>query len=271
MHGFIGKNCNELSLTVMCLILFAWQTHPHYPLVVAANRDEFHDRPAAAADYWREAPGLLAGRDLKAGGTWLGITRHGRFAAITNYREPQGMELQLEHSRGHLVRDFLLDKAAPAEYAIRLQGHADYYRGFSVLLGEPDALIYVSNRSEKTIAVIAGSHGLSNHLLDTDWPKVHCGRARLDALLENDRMDPEALLELLADRNVVSGGEPPGLELGLAPELISRKMFIVSPEYGTRSSTVLLVDRDGGVKLVERQFDATGMVTGTRSHKFRVT
>ena len=261
----------KLLFLFMCLILFAWQTHPRYSLVVAANRDEFHHRPTAAAQFWKESPELLAGRDLQAGGTWLGITRQGRFAAITNYREPQTEKPQLEQSRGHLVRDFLLDRAEPAEYAGRLRERGDVYSGFNVLLGSPDELFYVSNRNEEAIAVNAGSHGLSNHLLDTDWPKVHEGRARLDALLEGEQVDPEALLELLADRNIAPGGEPPGFELRLAPELITRMMFIASPEYGTRSSTVMLVERDGGVTFVERQFDAAGMATGTRSHAFRVT
>ncbi len=254
----------------MCLILFAWQTHPRYPLVVAANRDEFHNRPTAAADYWKESPQLMAGRDLQAGGTWLGITRQGRFAAITNYREPQTENPPLEQSRGHLVRDYLLDKTTPADYASKLQQQGDKYRGFSVLLGDPGELLYVSNRSEETVVVNAGSHGLSNHLLDTDWPKIHEGRARFDVLLEDEQLDPESLLELLADRNVVPGGEPPGYELNLAPELITRMMFIVSPQYGTRSSTVLLVDQDGGVTFVERQFDAAGKTSGTRSHEFRI-
>jgi uncharacterized protein with NRDE domain len=255
----------------MCLILFAWQTHPHYPLVVAANRDEFHQRPTAAADYWKEAPHLLAGRDLQAGGTWLGITRQGRFAAITNYREPLTEKPSLEQSRGHLIRDFLLDQAEPADYADKLRRQGDKYSGFNVLLGDLSELLYVSNRNEETVVVNTGSHGLSNHLLDTDWPKVHEGRARLDALLEDEHVDPEALLELLAARNVVSGREPPGFELSLAPELTTRKMFLVSPEYGTRSSTVLLVDRDGDVTFVERQFDATGNTSRTRSHEFRIT
>jgi len=242
---------NALLLSAMCLILFAWQAHPRYPLVVAANRDEFHERPTAAADFWKESPQLLAGRDLQAGGTWLGITRQGRFAAITNYREPLANEPVLEKSRGHLVRDFLLDKATPAEFGDGLRKCGESYRGFNVLLGDPGRLVYVSNRNERNVEVNAGSHGLSNHLLDTDWPKAHRGRARLDALL--------------------AGGEPPGFELNLAPELLTRMTFIVSPQYGTRSSTVLLMDRDGGVTFVERQFDAAGMTSGTRSHEFRIT
>jgi len=208
----------------VCLILFAWQAHPRYSLVVAANRDEFHQRPSAAANFWEDDPGILAGRDLQGGGTWLGITRSGRFAAITNYREPLVPEIPMEHSRGHLVRDFLHDDGAP----------------------------------------LAGSHGLSNHLLDTDWPKVHSGRERLDELLEDENLEPEALFELLTDQALTPGEIPERLEERLAPEQLMKHYFIVSPVYGTRCSTVVLVGRDGGVQFVERQFDPEGNETGTR-------
>ncbi len=262
---------DALSFPIMCLILFAWQSHPRYSLVVAANRDEFHRRPTAAADYWKEHPQLLAGQDLQAGGTWLGITRQGRFAAITNYREPQTNQPPLAKSRGHLIRDYLLDTATPADHAKQLLPHGKQYSGFNLLLGDRNALVYVSNRSDKTTRMTPGSHGLSNHLLDTNWPKVCEGRARLEKLLENERVDPEALLELLAARNVVSGSEPPGFELSLAPELTTRKIFLVSPQYGTRSSTVLLVDRNGDVTFVERQFDKDGTSSSTQNYEFRIT
>jgi uncharacterized protein with NRDE domain len=254
----------------MCLILFAWNTHPHYPLVVAANRDEFHDRPTAAAGFWNESPNLLAGKDLLAGGTWLGVTRSGRIAAITNYREPDLKETPSKYSRGHLVRDFLLSEAQPEVHARWLQDQGPAYSGFNLLLGDQDSLFYVSNRNGKPAPVSAGSHGLSNHLLDTDWPKVHAGCAHLDRLLENENVDPEELLELLANRRLAGGGEPPAFELSLAPELITRMTFIVSPTYGTRSSTVLLVDRDGRVTFVERQFDASGDPEDTQWLEFQI-
>jgi uncharacterized protein with NRDE domain len=256
----------------MCLILFAWRTHPRHALVLAANRDEFHARPSAAAHFWNDEPGLLAGRDLQAGGTWLGVTRGGRFAAVTNYREPQAPERALEFSRGHLVRDYLRDgTAAPGAHAARLLDCGDAYRGYSLLLGGPQELVYVSNRVDAPVAVPPGSHALSNHLLDTDWPKAQYGRSALDDLLATDRIDPEALLELLAERSLVSGAEPPGFDLKLAPELITRMLFIRSPEYGTRSSTVLLIDRDGGVTFVERQFNAEGAPTGTERFEFKIS
>jgi uncharacterized protein with NRDE domain len=255
----------------MCLILFAWQAHPRHALVLAANRDEFHARPSAAAQFWDDEPGLLAGRDLQAGGTWLGVTRGGRFAAITNYREPQAPERPLEFSRGHLVRDYLRDDAAPMVHASRLHDFGAAYRGFSLLLGDRQELVYVSNRLDAPLLVAPGCHALSNHLLDTDWPKAHHGRIRLRGRLEAARVEPAALLDLLADRSLVPGEEPEAFDLRLAPERLTRIAFIVSREYGTRSSTVLLIDRDGGVTFVERQFNAAGAASGTERFEFEIS
>ena len=254
----------------MCLILFAWQSHPRYRLVLAANRDEFHDRPTAAADYWPDSPDLLAGRDLQAGGTWLGVTRQGRFSAITNYREPANKEPLLEHSRGHLVRDFLLAKTSSVAFADSLQKQGALFRGFNLLLGDTDRLTYISNRNEDMEIVKPGIHGLSNHLLNTDWPKVQQGRERLKTLLDEDRIDPEALLEVLAASSAVSDCPPTDSSNRLVAENLNRLTFITSPEYGTRSSTVLLQAYDGKSVLVERQFDASGRPSGTQSHEFTI-
>jgi len=254
----------------MCLILFAWKAHSRYPLVVAANRDEYHERPTAAAMFWEQSPEILAGRDLQADGTWLGISRNGRFAAISNYREPMFRTSPLEYSRGHLVRDFLLGKSSPAAHSEYLYMRGIDYRGFNLLLGDPDALFYVSNRNTGPTTVSAGSHGLSNHLLDTDWPKVHSGRARIDSLLEDEYVDPEALLEMLADQTAISCTGLPVDEMKSEAEEITKRIFIVSPIYGTRSSTVLLLDCDGEVTFVERQFDNGGNPIGTHSYSFRM-
>jgi uncharacterized protein with NRDE domain len=248
----------------MCLILFAWQAHPRYSLVVAANRDEFHQRPTAAADFWGDDPRILAGRDLQAGGTWLGVTRSGRLAAVTNYREPETPEIQLGRSRGHLVRDYLSADNGPLQHAGKLLSQGSSYSGFNLLLAAPDSLAWVSNRADEPQAVSAGSHGLSNHLLDTDWPKVHSGRERLDELLGYDEVEPEALFELLTDRALTPGEIPESLEERLAPDRLMKHYFIVSPVYGTRCSTVVLLGRDGGVTFIERQFDHMGKETGTR-------
>jgi len=253
----------------MCLILFAWQSHPRYSLVVAANRDEFHQRPSAAAQFWEDEPDILAGRDLQAGGTWLGVTRSGRFAAITNYREPPAPELPLELSRGHLVRDYLAGGSEPLDHARELAARRSSYRGYNLLLGSAGSLVYVSNRYDEFAAIDAGAHGLSNHLLDTDWPKVHSGRERLRGLLEDERLEADGLFELLTDKALTPGEIPAGLEARLAPEQLMKHYFIVSPVYGTRCSTVVLMGRDGSLQFHERQFDPEGQLIDQRSFCFQ--
>src|SRR5258706_6908216 len=155
----------------MCLILFAWQAHPDYPLVVAANRDEWRDRPTAPAAWWDDAPDILAGRDLEAGGTWLGVTRAGRFAAITNFRDPSDRK-STAPSRGQLVADFLRGDDAPRDYLAALAAKAARYNGFNLLLADDKSMCYFGSREGEIIDVAPGIHGLSNHLLDEPWPKV---------------------------------------------------------------------------------------------------
>jgi uncharacterized protein with NRDE domain len=247
----------------MCLILFGWRAHPRYRLVLAANRDEFHERPTEAADFWPSQPDWLGGRDLQAGGTWLGVTRSGRFAAVTNYREPLAPQTPLERSRGDLVTDFLAGRRAPLLHARSLLAGASSYRGFNLLLGDPDSLVYVSNRHDRVSEVEEGIHGLSNHLLDTDWPKVHSGRERLGALLRDERVEASALIELLTEREQVPGAMPLDQGDGAIRRHLMNHFFIVSPVYGTRSSTVLLIRNDGRAEFVERRFAPDGSETGT--------
>ena len=254
----------------MCLILFAWRAHPRYPLVLAANRDEFHERPSEAAGFWPDAPDLLAGRDLRAGGTWLGLTRGGRYAAVTNFREPLAPEVKLEQSRGELVRDYLAGDRPPAEHARDVERAGGRYRGFNLLVGTPGALVHVSNRQPRAEAVAEGVHGLSNHLLDTDWPKVRSGRERLEALLNQDRVDADTLLDLLADRATTPGAMPLDLGDGAVRRQLMNHYFIVSPAYGTRSSTVLLIDAGGRAEFVERRFGPDGAATGTSRYTLQL-
>ena len=257
----------------MCLILFAWRAHPRYPLIVAANRDEFHERPTAPAAFWPDAPDMLAGRDLRGGGTWLGITKGGRFAALTNFREPgPGARSGPRPSRGELVTDYLLGDAPPGEHAQRLADKGARYDGFNLLLGTPGELYCVSNRAEGVVEVGPGVHALSNHLLDTDWPKARHGRAALERLCEPSKTPaPEDLLGILDHREPVGGEEPEGWEAGLVPELVTRLVFIASDHYGTRCSTALLIDSGGHVAFAEKSFGPAGASGETRREAFTLT
>lgn len=236
----------------MCLIAVAWQAHADYPLIVLANRDEFYARPAAPARFWEEAPGVLAGRDLSAGGTWLGMTRQGRFAALTNVREP-GMP-KGERSRGLLVSTYLLGDTAPQAYATQMAAEGAAYSGFNLLVGDADSLWWVSNRGEGPQRLGPGVHGLSNHLLNTPWPKVELARRGLQAQLPSP--DPEALFALLADERRAADADLPQTGVGLDMERLLSAPFIRSSLYGTRSSTVLLAGH-ARIRFVEQTFVPT--------------
>jgi uncharacterized protein with NRDE domain len=253
----------------MCLILLSYKQHPVYPLVFAANRDEFYDRPSAPASFWEDRPDLLAGRDLKAGGTWFGITRQGRIAALTNYRDPASVKLQAP-SRGWLVKDYLCSQEDADVYLKKLEKQADRYNGFSVLLGDPLRLYFFSNRNG-TIELKPGLYGLSNALLNTAWPKVERGKQRLGSLLsQTDEPLPEDLFSILKDPTRPEDHQLPDTGIGLEWERILSSMFITSPVYGTRSSSVLLVDRHGRVTLMERIYNGGSEPWVTAKFQFRI-
>jgi uncharacterized protein with NRDE domain len=253
----------------MCLILLAHEAHPRYRLVVAANRDEAYARPTVPAAWWADAPGVLAGRDLLGGGTLLGVTRGGRFAAVTNFRESAPPPPDAP-SRGHLVGGFLRGAEAPDAYLRALAARAGEYAGFNLLVGDGGELRYFGNRGGEARAVDPGIHGLSNALLDTPWHKVDRGRDGLAAALLRDQVDPEALFRVLWDAEPAPDEHLPDTGVGLERERVLSSPFIRSPEYGTRASTVLLVGRDGRVRFVERTV-TPGVDGWTESaHEFRV-
>ncbi|MDG4550725.1 MAG: NRDE family protein [Candidatus Contendobacter sp.] len=235
----------------MCLILIAYRAHFDYELVVAANRDEFHDRPTAPLAFWTDSPQVLSGRDLKEGGAWMGVTRTGRFAALTNYREPSRV-LPNAPSRGHLVSDYLQGAEPARVYLEWLMARADTYNGFNLLLGDATGLYYYSNRASGFQVLTPGLHGLSNHLLDTPWPKLKQGQHALRGMLEGgSKPTPDALLRLLADRTPASDAELPDTGIPLEWERRLSPIFIDAPGYGTRSSTALLVEAGGQARMVE--------------------
>ena len=253
----------------MCLILFAWKVHPNFPLVLAANRDEFHERPSAPADFWDDAPELLAGRDLRDGGTWLGITRRGRVAALTNYRNPASLKTGAP-SRGMLVSDYLRGRENPDAYLEQIEPEAGRFNGFNLLVGDPDQLYCFSNRGARE-GLQPGIYGLSNHLLNTLWPKVAQGKKALETLLQRENEpSPEALFALLADRTRSPDDRLPDTGIGLEWERLLSPLFIESPAYGTRSSTVLLIDRKGVVNFIERVFDSVADPWMTARFTFRI-
>lgn len=251
----------------MCLILLAVDTHPDYALVVAANRDEFYDRPTAPAAFWEEAPWVLGGRDLKAAGTWLGIDRRGRMAAVTNYRQGR-REAEAPRSRGHLVSDYLVGRIDARAHIARVQAEAADYSGFNLIAGDTGALFYFSNRGGRARALGPGVYGLSNHLLDSPWPKVATGKSGLTALLAGGGDLLPDLFALLADRRMAADDLLP--RTGVSPEwerLLS-SAFITSSDYGTRSSTVVLIGRDGRALFVERSFGPGGALGEEARYEF---
>lgn len=238
----------------MCLVLLAYRVHPRYPLILAANRDEFYDRPTAAASFWEEAPGLLAGRDLVHGGTWLGVTGGGRVAALTNYRDPNAA-LKDAPSRGALVGDFLKSGQSAEDCLRATREKGVRYNGYNLLLGDVGSLFCYSNVADRVDRVTPGIHGLSNHLLDTPWPKVVRGKELLAQAVAAGEPDSDRLFGLLADRTPAPDHLLPDTGVGLDLERLLSSIFITSERYGTRSSTLVLVDLDGETAFVERSFD----------------
>ncbi len=237
----------------MCLIVVGWRVHPEFPLVVAANRDEFYARPTAFADYWADAPEIIGGRDLEAGGTWLGISRNGRFAAVTNVREP-GAATGLR-SRGKLTQAFLTGQQSASDYVHQLQ--PSDYSGFNLLVADGRSLWYCSNRNSKPQELAPGVYGLSNHLLDSPWPKLLTARLGFQQALAKMPYRA-ALFDVLADDEIVPDSELPSTGVPLEWERRLSAIFVRSAEYGTRASTVVTQASDGKIVFEERSFGPQG-------------
>lgn len=248
----------------MCLLVFAWKTVPGHPLIFAGNRDERHARASQAAGFWPDVPAILAGRDLEAGGTWLGVTQGGRFAVVTNYREGPNPHSG-PRSRGRLTTEFLRGGLPAPEYLQHVTRVAHDYAAFSLIVGDADDLWYFSNRNgAKPRAIAPGIHGLSNHMLDTPWPKVTRSKARLGALLEQGRASDDALLALLADRTPAPVNELPDTGIGREREQAISPVFVLNPEYGSRCSSVIFLAPQR-IQFTERRFNSWGEALETRS------
>ena len=238
----------------MCLIVFAWRPGHPQPLVVAANRDEFYARPSLPLAQWPETPQVYAGRDLEAGGTWLGVGANGRFAALTNIRDPQ--QPPGRRSRGELVARFLTGEVSIDDYLSDVVARSSEYGGFNLLVGNANELWHFNARESEPVMLPAGVHGLSNARLDTPWPKLLKAKAALSEVLDDPQ--PQALLALLSDSQPAPVAELPDTGVGLATETLLSSVFIASQSYGTRASTALIVQADGTRHLVERSFGPFG-------------
>jgi len=235
----------------MCLILFAWDAHPDYKLIMATNRDEFYNRPSTKANFWENLPDMLAGRDLKAGGTWLGVNKKGKFAAVTNYRAP-AQERHNARSRGELALNYLKGPQNPVGYLKGVTQNASAYNGFNLLVGNLNALFYFSNQTHEAQRLTPGIYGLSNALLNTPWPKVKKGKKLLEDLIFHNGWESQDLLEMLRDVEKPPVAELPKTGLSLKMEQSLSPMFIKMDGYGTVSSNVLLISHEGEVEFAER-------------------
>ncbi|MCC5867467.1 MAG: NRDE family protein [Gammaproteobacteria bacterium] len=251
----------------MCLIAVAWRSHPQFPLVIAANRDEFHARPTAPVHVWDSPVGITGGRDLEAGGTWLGVNTIGRIAAVTNVRSPAGGP-EKARSRGELPVDFLTSPLSPQAFANTLEAHGGRYRGFNLLLATRESLLLMSNQAPGVLTLPKGVHAISNAPPGVDWPKTVLARATLGAALaHHDDIDRlcDAAFTLLADSTTAAADQLPDTGLPRVKEQALSSIFIAGREYGTRCSSVLVLDTQGMLHWRERRFAPAGRVDGESS------
>jgi uncharacterized protein with NRDE domain len=242
----------------MCLLLIANKVHPIYKLVIAANRDEFYDRPASPAEFWGDNPELLAGKDLEAEGTWLGITKNGRFSAITNFRDFHSPVKENAPSRGKLTTDFLLGKDSLQSYTAKLKDISSNYNGFNLVYGIKDELFYFSNQTKIEIRLAEGIYGISNALLDTPWTKIKRSKKKFSEILNGDAKIIENIFVLLNDKETAPDEELPDTGLDKKREKALSSIFIRTPKYGTRCSTVLLIDKKDNASFIETTYHPVG-------------
>ena len=245
----------------MCLIVFSWQPEAEYPLIIAANRDEFYRRPTKPVHFWQDHPDIIGGRDLEAGGTWMAFNRDGRFAAVTNYREMPPPPGKL--SRGQLVSDYLQNSHSASEYlhsvSAVIEEDEGTWSGFNLLAGDSSGLYYYSNRSRSIQTLEPGLYGLSNHLLDTPWPKVKKTKEDLQALLDSHNYAaPERIVSVMHDATQYADNKLPSTGLKLPTERMLSSCFIASPDYGTRNTSALILHNSGKLLWREQLYEAEG-------------
>ncbi|MBK5279689.1 MAG: NRDE family protein [Bacteroidia bacterium] len=254
----------------MCLIFFSLKQHPRYKLILTANRDEFYNRKTAAADFWKDYPEILGGRDLEANGTWMGMTKSGKISLLTNFRDPKNINPNAP-SRGQLVSNYLEKEIGPEEYLKQVEPKAATYNGFNLLVGNTKEFFYLSNYKTGIEKIAQGLHGLSNHLMDTPWPKVERGKQKFELLLKSDEVKSHQLFEFLYDEERAVDDQLPDTGIGLDRERALSSMFIKSPNYGSRCSTVILVDQENNVEFSERVYDLNTFEFTTKTFRFKLS
>ncbi len=240
----------------MCIVLFSYKTHPKYKLIMASNRDEFYARPTEQIAPWSDNENIIAGRDKQDGGTWMGVTKDGRFSALTNYRDLSRIKNNAP-SRGFLVGNFLQKNESPEEYLKEIQKKTSQYNNFNLLVGDTSDLFYFSNVNNELVKVEPGIHGLSNRFLDTPWPKVEKGKKELQKHIQNDNIDTELIFNLLSDTSTPPDNELPDTGVGLEWERVLSPIFIKTQKYGTRASSILTIDYRGNISFIEKSYIET--------------
>ena len=253
----------------MCLIFISIKHNPAYKLIVAGNRDEFYNRPTAAAGYWEDAPGVLAGRDLEAGGTWMGVTRTGKISMLTNYRDPQHIDPRAP-SRGQLVSDFLKGTDSAEQYLKALETHGKQFNGFNLLVGNSHELWYYSNYKHGIEKLTPGFYGISNRLLESPWPKVLKGKQKLKPLFEDPSLDHGGILEALYDDEKAPYDQLPETGLSQTREHALSSMFIKTENYGSRCSTVVSIDMNDTLVFSERVYNTSDFSSTTKTFSMKI-
>ncbi len=257
----------------MCLIFLSLHQHPNYKLIVAANRDEFYARKTMPAEFWKDHPQIVGGRDLEAVkpdgtcGTWMAMNKNGRIAMVTNYRDLKNIKSKAP-SRGHLVTDFLLTDELPEKYLKAIEKNKNDYNGFNLIVGNAEELFYLSNYKEGIVKIENGFHGLSNALLNTPWPKVKVGKEKMSHLFAAEKIEAVNLFNGLYNDHQASDDQLPDTGVGLERERMLSAMFIKSPNYGSRCSTVVTIDQNNHVEFTERVYDLKSFAFEDRSFSF---
>lgn len=237
----------------MCLILFSWKTNPKHKLILAANRDEFYDRPTQKVSVWDDHPEVIAGRDIQAGGTWIGVTKSGRLAALTNYRDPQNIDPKAE-SRGRLTADFLSGTDSPEQYLRKLKNSGRHYNGFNLMVGDSNQLFHYNNVNHDIKEVTPGIYGLSNGFFQENWPKIKKGKSALETLVKKEEVSTNQLLDILGNKQIADDIELPKTGIPLDWERALSPLFIETENYGTRCSTIIFTSYTDHTSFTEKTY-----------------